>query len=1376
MESAVQTKEGESAAKAVKRASPESAPRAAETGMPLGMPLFLAGGLRTGAPTPRPTSPSPRPVQAQAQDEEEEVIQAKCCDGIGNPPGPLAEEEGRLQRRPSAHDAEGPPLQAIPLARAGLRPQLSVAPADDPYEREADHVAETVMRLPDSSPGPLTRVPGGATLQRLCAECQEERPGTGRVQAKQTEMPVAEAADPLDQTLNHPGSGVSLPAPLQSRIGAVLGRDLSQVRVHSDGRAQDAARSINAKAFTHRNHIYLGRGQSENDMGLMAHEATHVAQQGAAPLARPTAGQPGAGVGADAGATVAENQGVPTIDGSAAALPAETEPARREAQHTQIPSILAGAPAAPAAFASETGAAEPPASGPATPEAEASAALEAEPPAMQTGSGAEDEGAAPGAGGASAGGQGADAGEAQGTSAGSAAEGGAEAQQQGGESAPEAGPQAVGGAGAEPETEEEAQAGSVAETGPEADGADGAAVNGDPYARIAAAPDSEHKAFVLTQAERVNGDCETAAGLLQALAGARRAEVSGRFGAARDGMSGFIEARIEALQAFVAAKQAQIGATIANALATVQGAIAAALISIHRAAASVQESIAGIVQRAGAAAQATVSGIAGRISHLINTLPLPDLPGVEQARRLAASLINHAVAAVNAALGTVLGMIQSALAIGMRLLTTALNSITAFINMALTRIAAALSQIAASVFSLFNRVLSRVVGTLRRILYGTVLPILTRAERRVLRAIRELAQRSLRQIRANCRAHLVALAASLGDGGGQRDGVEATTRAGDWRAHIIEISARAQARNAAIIHSFQEKTRGVVALLLTTLQSVAAQVMAAVTRRIAGFISAAVDYVAKVLLTLRGMVEAVTQFIANTITWAISLFVRVVNYIRSLVERPVQALIAFADNVLSRIRSAVSGMVRRLVSGQGLGLNVGELIGRFRMPPTSNNPTIAFAGPPAGFVIVIFQGVVYIIAFGFAFSLTVAEFIVLIIVIVVIILIILLLLYLLYKWLTRPKPVPKPRPRPRPRGREFHPDTPFNVIRSVPLQKVKLPAAAGDDLVFGVQSRDKDKFRPIGTAAWIPIDPGKGPYETVYEVSQSASWLAPGSGNTTYVHPTLDSRGVRLFIDEDWNGEPITVTATVRDQAPPVTPPDIGTTRDTDHVITWTLDLCQDPLTAATAKHIPSLAPQLNQTNYNSTSLTLLDGSSDTVGASMLTELLTHEKTGGGAPNGQDNLYGLRKLPTLAAHGGSGFKQTQVYIKGHLLNHSDNRGLGGVGDPINLYPITGQANRDHNSQVEENVKDLVHDDKLVVRYGVSVVNQDGPHAIDIFGDGHCTYQYINAGFSCAYATYKYCDGELQQNSNRGGPPVASSFDVSGFIENIRDNKGSCQEG
>jgi len=80
-----------------------------------------------------------------------------------------------------------------------------------------------------------------------------------------------------------PDSGSPLAADVRERVEPALGADLSHVKVHTGPSAQDMAKELGAKAFTHQNHIVLGSAQSPNDLELMAHEATHVVQQQAAP-------------------------------------------------------------------------------------------------------------------------------------------------------------------------------------------------------------------------------------------------------------------------------------------------------------------------------------------------------------------------------------------------------------------------------------------------------------------------------------------------------------------------------------------------------------------------------------------------------------------------------------------------------------------------------------------------------------------------------------------------------------------------------------------------------------------------------------------------------------------------------------------------------------------------------------------------------------------------------------------------------------------------------------------------------------------------------------------------------------------------------------
>jgi Domain of unknown function (DUF4157) len=62
-----------------------------------------------------------------------------------------------------------------------------------------------------------------------------------------------------------------------------FGHDFSQVRVHTDARAAESARAVNALAYTVGRDVVFGEGQytpgAREGRGLLAHELTHVLQQ-----------------------------------------------------------------------------------------------------------------------------------------------------------------------------------------------------------------------------------------------------------------------------------------------------------------------------------------------------------------------------------------------------------------------------------------------------------------------------------------------------------------------------------------------------------------------------------------------------------------------------------------------------------------------------------------------------------------------------------------------------------------------------------------------------------------------------------------------------------------------------------------------------------------------------------------------------------------------------------------------------------------------------------------------------------------------------------------------------------------------------------------
>lgn len=148
-------------------------------------------------------------------------------------------------------------------AGSGLR----VGEPNDIYEKEADTVADRVVRTPNALP------PGHGVHPEPAAR--------GLLQAKASS--TGERADSSVRRDLGLGSGQPLAPSARRFLEARMGADFSDVRVHSGPEANAAARSLNARAFTVGRHMgFADTAYSPGTLEgrrLLAHELTHVMQQ-----------------------------------------------------------------------------------------------------------------------------------------------------------------------------------------------------------------------------------------------------------------------------------------------------------------------------------------------------------------------------------------------------------------------------------------------------------------------------------------------------------------------------------------------------------------------------------------------------------------------------------------------------------------------------------------------------------------------------------------------------------------------------------------------------------------------------------------------------------------------------------------------------------------------------------------------------------------------------------------------------------------------------------------------------------------------------------------------------------------------------------------
>jgi hypothetical protein len=182
-------------------------------------------------------------------------------------------------------------------SRASVQAKLTVSSPGDVYEQEADGVSERVMRMPEPPPRSGCACGGG------CPTCQAGQPGREHesLQTKRAGPGAAATGAPppvVQEVLRSPGQ--PLDAATRAFMEPRFGHDFGGVRVHTDARAAETARTLGARAYTVGSDVVFAGGQyaPSTDGGrlLLAHELTHVLQQRAAPTVRrspPTEGVAG---------------------------------------------------------------------------------------------------------------------------------------------------------------------------------------------------------------------------------------------------------------------------------------------------------------------------------------------------------------------------------------------------------------------------------------------------------------------------------------------------------------------------------------------------------------------------------------------------------------------------------------------------------------------------------------------------------------------------------------------------------------------------------------------------------------------------------------------------------------------------------------------------------------------------------------------------------------------------------------------------------------------------------------------------------------------------------------------------------------------------
>ena len=171
---------------------------------------------------------------------------------------------------------------------AKVQAKLAISQPGDALEQEADRVAEQVMRMPESrvqSQPLISREETG--IQRKCPKCKGDDKEV--LQAKSIpdrSLAIAEGMEipPIVREVIHlPGQ--ELDPSTRAFFEPRFSRDFSKVRLHTDARAAESAKAMNALAYTvGRDVVFESMQYAPNSrvgLNLLSHELAHVVQQNA---------------------------------------------------------------------------------------------------------------------------------------------------------------------------------------------------------------------------------------------------------------------------------------------------------------------------------------------------------------------------------------------------------------------------------------------------------------------------------------------------------------------------------------------------------------------------------------------------------------------------------------------------------------------------------------------------------------------------------------------------------------------------------------------------------------------------------------------------------------------------------------------------------------------------------------------------------------------------------------------------------------------------------------------------------------------------------------------------------------------------------------
>lgn len=203
-----------------------------------------------------------------------------------HPPSLMTSNDALNAASPSAVGHRLSLFSIGPASATAIQPKLTINQSNDIYEKEADQVANQVMRMPEpmadrveESERSQPKRFNSFSVQRKVESAEKEL-----IQAKaNSKSTISHDSSIQNKIAGLKGSGQALTQSERAFFEPRFGYDFSKVQLHTSSQADTLNKTLGACAFTTQQDIFFRQGEyntgSPSGKQLLAHELTHVIQQ-----------------------------------------------------------------------------------------------------------------------------------------------------------------------------------------------------------------------------------------------------------------------------------------------------------------------------------------------------------------------------------------------------------------------------------------------------------------------------------------------------------------------------------------------------------------------------------------------------------------------------------------------------------------------------------------------------------------------------------------------------------------------------------------------------------------------------------------------------------------------------------------------------------------------------------------------------------------------------------------------------------------------------------------------------------------------------------------------------------------------------------------